>query len=113
MDKNDRILVCGALGIGLVIAYLYWQNQVGDTREISGQNVEDAIGARMPYFARGGHYGAFSMVPEFWEKHRLVYPRRPCANMEGLLQGDMNLRAPNFDADDCAWFSDPPSESVF
>jgi hypothetical protein len=112
MTKEDQIVTLGAIGILAAIGWLVYQNRVGVPLSIAGASVEDQIGARVPFYSRDGHYGAFGTMPTYWENHRLVYPREPCPLLAAHLRGDMNMRRPAFDADNCAWFTDPPPESV-
>ena len=116
MNKNDQILTGMLVGALLVagLTYMYAHRAPSSAGQNDGGiDVEAQIGARtMPYFARGGHYGLLDSVPLEWERHRLVYPRRPCANLESLLKGDLSLDRPAYDPADRYWFSDPPTESM-
>ena len=116
MQKNDQILtlmLVGALAAAGVAYYFDNRKPSAAGQSDGGVDVESNIGSReVPYHSRGGHYGAFGTMPTYWEKHRLVYPRTPCQNLQLLTNGGIALNRPAYDPMDREWFADPPAESM-
>jgi hypothetical protein len=115
---DEKVLICVGLGAAGILALIMVANSWG-TPEAAGQSdggfdVEEKIGARVPFYSRNGHYAEFGIgnLPIYWEKHRLCYPRTPSPLLSGLLCGDMSMRRPHLDADKMAWFAEPPAEQI-